>query len=76
MIKPKGEIKDDLYRLKSENSIVCLEDISIIEIDEDFKKFDEYLNLKDEFWELGFKNDYIKIFKEKELNKNEMIIKC
>ena len=76
LTKPKGETKDELYRLKSENSIICLEDISTQELDEDFKMFDDYLNMREDFWELGFKNDYIKIFKQRELNKNEMIIKC
>ncbi|CDW84343.1 UNKNOWN [Stylonychia lemnae] len=76
LIKPYGETKENLQRYQSDHSIQNLEDIQIEERDLDFDQFQQFLNLKDDFWEIGFKNDYIKVFKQKELRKDEMIIKC
>eukprot|EP00347_Sterkiella_histriomuscorum_P020716 403336751 len=46
-------------------------------LDEDFQEFENLLGLPDSEWELGFKNDYIKVWKETGFNnKPEIMVKC
>lgn len=45
--------------------------------DEDFQEFEKLIHLPESEWELGFKNDYIKVWKEKDFNsKQEIMVKC
>lgn len=74
--KPIGDFREMIFNLMTEESTDFLQDSSTEDIDEDFKEFENYLNLPDTHWNLGFQNDYIKIFIQKEFNKKEIMIKC
>lgn len=77
MAKPIGDLKDAIFRMMTEDSLAYTNDDSlIVEPDEDFKYFNELINMPEDQWDLGFKNDYITVYKQKDFNKHEVMIKC
>lgn len=57
--------------------LVKAREYSDLENERDFDEFESLLQLAESEWELGFKNDYMQVWKERDFNnREEMMIKC